>query len=84
MNFREGNVILNCVISAMTASKLMRKGCMVYLAYVIDFRKGEVGIKKPSHCKRVSRCVLEELLGLPPKKEVKVLIDVLPSISSIA
>ena len=45
MNFREGNVMLNCVISAMTTSKLMRKGCMVYLAYVIDFRKGEVRIK---------------------------------------
>jgi len=41
VTFREGNVMLNCVILAMTASKLMRKGCMVYLAYVIDFRKGE-------------------------------------------
>jgi len=27
------------MISIMTAKKLMRKGCMVYLAYVIDSKK---------------------------------------------
>ena len=46
MTFRgERNAILNCVISAMTASKLIRKGCMAHLAYVINYRKGEVVIE---------------------------------------
>lgn len=35
----ERNVIPNSMISIMTAKKLMRKGCMVYLAYVIDSKK---------------------------------------------
>jgi hypothetical protein len=31
----ERNVILNCIISVMTARKIMRKGCVAYLTYVI-------------------------------------------------
>ena len=41
----ERNAIPNCVISTMTVSKLMRKGCMTHLAYVIDSKKGEVRIE---------------------------------------
>jgi hypothetical protein len=41
----ERNAIPNCVISAMTVSKLIRKGCMTHLAYVIDSKKGEVRIE---------------------------------------
>jgi hypothetical protein len=41
----ERNVIPNCVIPAMTVSKLMRKGCMAHLAYVINSKKGEVRIE---------------------------------------
>jgi hypothetical protein len=33
---RERNVILNCIISVMTVRKMMRKGCVAYLTYVID------------------------------------------------
>jgi hypothetical protein len=29
----------------MTISKLIRKGCITYLTYVIDYEKGEVGIE---------------------------------------
>jgi hypothetical protein len=32
----ERNVIPNCLISAMTTQKIMRKGCEVYLALVVD------------------------------------------------
>jgi hypothetical protein len=35
----ERNVILNCIISVMTARKIMRKGCVAYLTYVIDSKK---------------------------------------------
>ena len=69
MNFREGNVMLNCVISAMTASKLMRKGCMVYLAYVIDFRKGEVRIKNLLIVKEFPDVFWRNYQGYPRKKK---------------
>lgn len=35
----ERNVIPNSMISIITAKKLMRKGCMGYLTYVIDSKK---------------------------------------------
>jgi hypothetical protein len=41
----ERNAIPNYVISTMTVSKLMRKGYMTHLAYVIDSKKGEVRIE---------------------------------------
>ena len=69
MNFREGNVMLNCVILAMTTSKLMRKGCMVYLAYVIDFRKGEVGIKNLLIVKEFPDVFWRNYQGYPRKKK---------------
>jgi len=69
VNFREGNVMLNCVILAMTTSKLMRKGCMVYLAYVIDFRKGEVGIKNLLIVKEFPDVFWRNYQGYPRKKK---------------
>jgi hypothetical protein len=30
------------VISTMIANKLMKKGCVAYLAYVIDSKKGRI------------------------------------------
>jgi len=33
----ERNVIPNSIISVMTAGKLLRKECIAYLAYVIDY-----------------------------------------------
>jgi hypothetical protein len=35
----ERNVMPNCVISVMIVSKLMRKRCVAYLAYIIDSGK---------------------------------------------
>ena len=43
MNFKGNqNVISNCVILFKTASKLIRKGCATYLAYLIDSKKARV------------------------------------------
>jgi hypothetical protein len=53
----------------MTASKLMRKGCMVYLAYVIDFRKGEVGIKNLIIVKEFPDVFWRNYQGYPRKKK---------------
>jgi hypothetical protein len=33
------NVILNCIISVMTARKMVKKGCEAYIAYVLDSKE---------------------------------------------
>jgi len=35
----ERNVILNCIVSAMTARKMIKKRCEVYLALVMETKK---------------------------------------------
>jgi len=69
----ERKVISSCVISGMMTRKLMRKGCVAYLAYIIYFKKDRVELKNLP----IMREFPKELLGLPPNREVKVLIDIL-------
>lgn len=81
---RERKVLLNYVISTMKTRKLLRKGCMTYLTYVIDSEKDEVELKNLPILREFSYVFLEELLGLPLEIEVKVSIDILYGASSIA
>jgi len=69
----ERKVISSCVISGMITRKLMRKGCVAYLAYIIYFKKDRVELKNLP----IMREFPKELLRLPPNREVKVLIDIL-------
>ncbi|KAG8487764.1 hypothetical protein CXB51_018053 [Gossypium anomalum] len=75
---------LACIISAMKASKLLQQGCSAYLAYVIN--PDSVG----SQCSKI-RTVCEfpdvfpeELLGLPPDREVEFAIEVYPGTAPIS
>jgi hypothetical protein len=70
------NVILNCVISVMIASKFMRKWCVAYLTYVIDSEKGKVELNNLSIMREFPNVFPEELLGLPPERKVEVSIDI--------
>jgi len=73
----ERNVIPNCLISAMTAQKIIRKGCEVYLALVVDVygRKRE-SVNIPV-VREFSDVFLKKLPGLPPEREVQVPINIL-------
>ena len=74
--FERSNHLSN-VISATTARTMVRKWCEAYLAYVIDTKKA-----KPSllDIPTVSDYPdPEELLGLPPQREIDFEIDVVPS-----
>jgi hypothetical protein len=78
----ERNVMPNCVISVMTVSKLMRKRCMAYLAYIIDSeKKNEVEFNNIPIMREFSDVFPEELSGLPLEREVEVSIDILLGIS---
>ena len=67
---------LSNVISAATTRTMVRKGCEVYLAYVIDTKKAELSLSDiPTICD-YPEVFPEELLGLPPQREIEFPIDV--------
>ena len=64
------------MISATTTRRMVRKGCEAYLAYVIDTKRAESSLLDiPTVCD-YPNVFLEELLGLPPQREIEFAIDV--------
>ena len=69
---------LSNVISVATARTMVRKGCEAYLVYVIDTKKAEPSLSNiPTLCDYPD-VFPEELPGLPPQREIKFVIDIVP------
>ena len=68
---------LSNVISAVTARTMVRKGCEAYLAYVIDTVKARPSVSDIPTVSDFPNVFPEELLGLPPQREIEFAIDVL-------
>ena len=64
------------VISAMQARRFLRKGCEGFLALVLDSKRGQVNLEDIPMIKEFPDVFLEELLGLPPEREVYLSIEV--------
>ena len=58
------------VISLMQARRFLRKVCEAFLALVLDSRRVQVKLEDIPVVKEFPDVFLEELLGLPLKKEV--------------
>ena len=69
---------LSNVISAATARTMVWKGCEAYLAYVIYTVKERPSVSNIPTVSDFSDVFPEELLGLPPHREIKFAIDVVP------
>ena len=69
---------LSNVISATIARTMVRKGCEAYLAYVIDTKKAEPTLSDILTVSDYPDVFPEEMLGLPPQREIKFSIDVVP------
>nr|GEW97333.1 retrotransposon protein, putative, Ty3-gypsy subclass [Tanacetum cinerariifolium] len=67
------------VISAMEARKLIHHGCEGYLAAVQDTSKEASSLEDQLIVKEFPDVFHEELLGLPPEKEVEFTIKLVPS-----
>ncbi|XP_016740118.1 uncharacterized protein [Gossypium hirsutum] len=70
--------IPSIVISSMSAQKYMRKGCKAYLAYVLNTKEFGFKIKSVPVVCDYPNVFPEELLGLPPIREVEFSIDLVP------
>jgi hypothetical protein len=75
---------LTNIILSMVARKLLKKGCTTYLAYVINSKRGKIGLSDIPIMREFPDVFPEELPGQPPEREVKVAIDILPEVSLIA
>ena len=69
---------LSNVISAATTRTMVRKGCEAYLAYVIDTVKARPSVSDIPIVSDFPDVFPEELPGLPPHREIKFSIDVVP------
>ena len=73
---------LSDVISAATARTMVRKGCEVYLAYVIETEKARPSVSDIPTVSDFPDVFPQELPGLPPQREIEFVIDVVPGATS--
>ena len=69
---------LSNVISTMQAHRFLRKGYEAFLALVLDSKRGHVKLENIQVVKEFPDMFPEELLGLPPEREVDLSVEILP------
>ena len=71
------------LISAITARKMLRRGCQGYLAVVRDVQTDKGSIDRVPVVCEFQDIFSEELPGLPPEREIEFCIDVVPGTDPI-
>ncbi|KAL0554084.1 hypothetical protein IC582_007995 [Cucumis melo] len=79
-----GMVCIPKVISAMKASKLLSQGTWGILASVVDIREPEVSLSSEPVVREYPDVFPDELLGLPPPREVDFAIELEPGTAPIS
>ena len=77
-------VLPTCVISTLEAKRLLLKGCETYLAHVVDTSVTEVKLENVLIVCEFADVFPENLLGLPPDRELEFGIEVLPCSAPIS
>lgn len=80
----EKTTILTNLISTVRARKLLNKGCVGRLSYVLNSDNDETRLSDISVVKEFLDVFPEELLGLPPDRQVKVSINTFSKVPPIA
>ena len=73
-----------CMISAMTAQKMLRKGCQGYLAYVVETGKEGTILDEIPVVREFPDVFPDDMAGLPPEREVEFTIDLIPGTEPIS
>ena len=68
------------LINAMTASKMLRKGCQGYLAFVVDRRQEGTRLEDIPIVKEFP----DDILGLPPDRAIEFVIELIPGTEPIS
>ncbi|KAJ0852345.1 putative nucleotidyltransferase, Ribonuclease H [Helianthus annuus] len=72
------------IISCMKAQKCLRKGCVAFLAHVIDKKAEEPKLEDIPVVKEFPDVFPEDLPGLPPQRQVEFRIDLVPGAAPVA
>ena len=72
------------LINAMTASKMLRKGCQGYLAFVVDRRQEGTQLEDIPIVKEFPDVFLDDISGLPPDREIEFVIELIPGTEPIS
>ena len=72
------------LMNAMTASKMLRKGCQGYLAFVVDRRQEGTRLEDIPIVKELPDVFLDDISGLPPYRDVEFTIDLIPGTEPIS
>ena len=76
--------IASSLINAMTASKMLWKGCQGYLAFVVDRRQEGTRHEDIPIVKEFPDVFPYDISGLPPDREVEFTIDLIPGTEPIS
>ena len=72
------------LINAMTTSKMLRKGCQGYLAFVVDMRQEGTRLEDIPIVKEFPDVFLDDILGLPPDRAIDFVIELIPGTEPIS
>ena len=72
------------LINAMTAWKMLRKGCQGYLAFVVDRRQEGTRLEDIPTVKEFLDVFLDDLSGLPPDRAIEFVIELVPRTEPIS
>ena len=67
--------IVSSLINAMTASKMLQKGCQSYLEFVVDRRQEGAKLEDIPIVKEFPDVFLDDILGLPPDRAIEFLLN---------
>ena len=70
--------VMSNVISVMQARRLMRKGYEIFLALILNSKRGQVDLEKIPVVREFPNVFLEELPGIPLEREVDLSIEIVP------
>ncbi|KAI3677796.1 hypothetical protein L6452_37066 [Arctium lappa] len=74
----------SCLISMIKAKRCLVKGCVGFLAYVLDAKKEKKGLESVPVVSEYPKVFPEYLTALPPDRQVEFCIDLIPEAAPIA
>ncbi|CAL9019118.1 unnamed protein product, partial [Prunus brigantina] len=79
----ERRVLPSCLISAIRAKRLLKKGCVGYLAHIINTQGSTMNLEDIPVVCEFSDVFPDDLPGLPPQRETEFTIELLPGTNPI-
>ncbi|KAI5338718.1 hypothetical protein L3X38_017990 [Prunus dulcis] len=80
---KECRVLPSCLISAIMARRLLKKGCVGYLAHIIDTREVILNMEYVLIVREFPDVFLDDLPSLPPQRETELTIELLSGMNPI-